>query len=516
MTTWTSGYVAEIGYTHGYYRELCPTFLNFALLLRLYQARLARPIRYLELGFGQGLSLNIHAAAHEGEFWGTDFNPLQTGYAKELADASGANLHISDRSFADIAIDDALPELDIVALHGVWSWISDENREHVISIIRRKLAVGGICYLSYNCTPGWSPSIPLRDLMVLHASVAGAEGEGIIKRIDASIGFAQRLADAGALYFKANPSVVNLLKQIEGHNRNYLAHEYFNADWHPMPFAKVARMLGDAKLSFIASANLLDHIDLLHLGPEGQKILSEISSPIFRQSIRDYFVNEQFRRDIFIKGARSITLLEQASSLRKMRFVLTTAPENIEFNVKAGIGQIHLQEAIYKPLIAAFAREQHPVRSFSELESDPDLRSIGFGQLAQAVVVLAGTGHLHPAQSERAVELARARTSALNRHLCERAAYSGDISFLASPVTGGGIPVPRFHQLFIRAKERIKSSAPHDWAQDAWNVLSANGERLVTGGRTLETPEENLRQLRHQAAEFAAKRLSILEALAIA
>jgi len=123
---------------------------------------------------------------------------------------------------------------------------------------------------------------------------------------------------------------------------------------------------------------------------------------------------------------------------------------------------------------------------------------------------------LHPAQSERAVEIARARTSALNRHLCERAAYSGDISFLASPVTGGGIPVPRFHQLFIRAKERIKSSAPHDWAQDAWNALSANGERLVTGGRTLETAEENLGQLRHQAAEFAAKRLPILEALAIA
>jgi hypothetical protein len=39
---------------------------------------------------------------------------------------------------------------------------------------------------------------------------------------------------------------------------------------------------------------------------------------------------------------------------------------------------------------------------------------------------------------------------------------------------------------------------------------------LVTGGRTLETPEENLGQLRYQADEFAAKRLSILEALAIA
>ena len=72
---WTSGYVAEIDYTHGYYRELAPGLIDYALILGGYEPPDRTSMRYLELGYGQGLSVNIHAAACPGEFWGTDFNP---------------------------------------------------------------------------------------------------------------------------------------------------------------------------------------------------------------------------------------------------------------------------------------------------------------------------------------------------------------------------------------------------------------------------------------------------------
>ena len=66
MTDWTAGYVAEIDYPHGYYRELCPPLLALAVLNRAVAIRRGHPFRYLEVGFGQGLSLNIHAAACPG------------------------------------------------------------------------------------------------------------------------------------------------------------------------------------------------------------------------------------------------------------------------------------------------------------------------------------------------------------------------------------------------------------------------------------------------------------------
>ncbi len=82
---WTAGYITDIDYTHGYYRETSPCMIDFALLLRSYEPPSRTQMRYLELGFGQGLSENIHAAAVPGAFFGTDFNPAHAANAKAMA-----------------------------------------------------------------------------------------------------------------------------------------------------------------------------------------------------------------------------------------------------------------------------------------------------------------------------------------------------------------------------------------------------------------------------------------------
>ena len=68
--------------------------------------------------------------------------------------------------------------MDYVGLHGIWSWISDENRAVIVDFVRRKLKVGGVLYVSYNTQPGWAAMVPLRDLFVEHAAVMGAPGQG--------------------------------------------------------------------------------------------------------------------------------------------------------------------------------------------------------------------------------------------------------------------------------------------------------------------------------------------------
>ena len=117
MSDWSYGYVSEIDYTYGYYPELAPLRLRLAMLSKQQASpqgsRQGRPMRYLELGFGQGLSLNVHAAAGEGEFWGVDFNPTHTANARVLADASGADLRLTDDDFAEFARRDDLPEFDV-------------------------------------------------------------------------------------------------------------------------------------------------------------------------------------------------------------------------------------------------------------------------------------------------------------------------------------------------------------------------------------------------------------------
>src|SRR5690606_22061859 len=89
---WTEGYVADIGYTHCYTHELSPAAMRTALLFQGYAPPPESGFRYQELGFGQGLSINIHAASCDGAFNGIDFNPAQVAEARDLAAASGAEI----------------------------------------------------------------------------------------------------------------------------------------------------------------------------------------------------------------------------------------------------------------------------------------------------------------------------------------------------------------------------------------------------------------------------------------
>ncbi|WP_229487508.1 hypothetical protein [Pseudoduganella lutea] len=99
MSDWSAGYVSDIGYTYGVYSELNPLRVRLAFL----HAGLMFPGQgySCELGFGQGVSVNVHAAASGTQWHGTDFNPAQAGFARDLAAASGADVHLSDASFAD-------------------------------------------------------------------------------------------------------------------------------------------------------------------------------------------------------------------------------------------------------------------------------------------------------------------------------------------------------------------------------------------------------------------------------
>ncbi|MCE2865721.1 MAG: class I SAM-dependent methyltransferase [Cryomorphaceae bacterium] len=99
MADWNGGYVTDINYTFGYQMELNPLNATFALLSSGYVPPALGT--HCELGFGQGISVNIHAAASGSEWYGTDFNPAQVAFAKELANVSGSSIHLYDESFEE-------------------------------------------------------------------------------------------------------------------------------------------------------------------------------------------------------------------------------------------------------------------------------------------------------------------------------------------------------------------------------------------------------------------------------
>lgn len=510
MSDWTAGYVADIGYTYGYYPELNPSRIHLAFASTGLVAPQVKAA--CELGFGQGLSVNLHAAASNTDWWGTDFNPSQAGFAQELASSSGAHAHLFDQSFAQFCSRDDIPDFDFIGLHGIWSWISDENRRVIVDFLARKLRVGGVLYISYNTLPGWGTFAPMRHLMTEHAEVIGAEGRGIVNRINDAIDFSEKLLATNPMFLRANPQIGDRIQKLKEHSRHYLAHEYFNRDWHPMHFATMRDWLEPAKLSYAASAHFFDHIEAINLTADQIGFLKDIPDAMFRESVRDFMVNQQFRRDYWVKGPRRLDAAQQAKIVQAQRVVMVSKREAVSLKVAGAAGEASLNESVYLPILDLM--QDHAPRSIQQIFEHCAPKGLSLPQVVQAVIAMTGAGHFAPSNWDE--EAARIKDVVIraNEAVRARAEGSQDIQFLGSPLTGGGVSVSRFQQLFMSAEAAGHTNA-QALAHYVWVILKGLNQRIIKEGKALETEADNLAELERQAADFLGKQRAILKALQV-
>jgi hypothetical protein len=496
MMDWSAGYVADIGYTYGVYTDMHPLRIKFAFLA----AGLAFPEigTACELGFGQGMSINAHAAASITEWHGTDFNPGQVAFAQDLAKTSGSGAKLWDQAFAEFCSRDDLPDFDYICLHGIWSWVSDENRTIIVDFLRRKLKVGGVLYISYNTLPGLAPMVPVRDLLSEHSAVMSPAGAGTPSRVASALDFMDKLMAADPRFVQEHPGIKNRYDRLRGQNAHYLAHEYFNRDWAPMPFSKVASWLEPAKLSYACSADFIGQIDSISLTPEQSALLTGIENTGFRQTVRDFMLNQQFRKDYWIRGARRIDSTEQLEQLAQLRVVLVAGGAGRADKVQTPTGERTLSAEIYGPILEMLA--DHRPHTLGEILEAGQQR-LNWAQLAEAISILIGMSQVFPAQEDAMIEKVRSTTRQLNHRLCRLSQHSDEFQYLVSPVTGTAIGFQRFHQLFAAGRRTGLESADQ-MAAYALHILFDQGQRIVADGKSLDTREDNLAALQKHAEEF--------------
>ena len=508
MSEWSNGYVADIGYTYGYYSELNPLKMRAAFL----NAGLVYPETgtACELGFGQGISTNFHAAASLVEWHGTDFNPSQAAFAQELAGVSGGRAFLHDQSFAEFCNRQDLPDFDYIALHGIWSWISNENRAVIVDFVRRKLKVGGVLYVSYNTMPGWASTVPMRELMLEHNNVMAAPGKQIVSRMDASLDFVSRLFEVAPAFLNANPTVKSRFEAMKSANRSYLAHEYFNRDWAPMSFSAMAKWLEPAKLSFACSANLQHHLQFAILSAEQHKFLAEIDDPHFRETVFDFMVNQTFRRDFWVHGPRKLPPQMQTERLLQQTYLLIQDPATISMTQKGPTGEMKLAPEVYQPILH-FLGDLKP-HTAAEVVAHMRGHDVPQPQVKQALFILLSLDLLHLAQAPEVAAQTKPRTDRLNRHLCQLSQDNMDLPFLVSPVTGGGVPVDRITQMMMLARANGVTD-PQQVGADLHRILLAQGHRLKKEGKNVQSDAEQLQLLVDTAVLFNQRKAAILEAL---
>lgn len=474
------GYILDIDYIYGYFAEQAPVNLRLALLSKGIANNISGTSSYLELGFGQGLTLAINAATSRGTYYGTDFNPSQVASARRLMDATGRDIKLFDQSFEEFAQRTDLPEFDIIALHGIWSWVSDDSRDAIVQIAKKNLKPGGIMYVSYNTNPGWSPATPMRHLLREYARRA-ATGS-LLQKAEQSLDFVDSVMQAGARYFVDNPGLQQRLNRMRASDKTYVLHEYFNENWHPMSFIEISETLSEAKLSYAASANLLDNIDSLSIPETARRIIDALPDENLRQITRDFFVGQQFRRDIFQKGVRSISGRELRGEVSAQSFVLVDALAPPPVKILTSAGEAQLLEDVYRPVVEAILLDTDQDISAASISNRLSETGIGFWQVWEALLVLTAAGWLSPkSDCSEAPDVIEA-TRRLNREIVNRSVYSEQIKVLASHKTAAGISYSRIEQMLMYC-HHLGSTDP---CASVLEMLEAEGEKILSQGDVVE------------------------------
>lgn len=467
------GYVTATPYTHAYYPESSPANLQLAAFNRSVAFPSSRPLRYLELGYGNGISLNIHAAASPGSYWGADINVAHAATANSLAAASGSGLRALASSFEELLERPDLPQFDVIAALGVWSWVSDANRETIVGLLRRHLVEGGLFCMSSIALPGFGELVPLQRLLRLKLKNDVAPGT-IFDKLESSIGLAMALQKAGSPFLAEGSFAGRKLDTMKTADRAYLVHEYLHEHWKPTLFADTASQLQAAGLRFVGSAKPLDQFDELNFRPEALELLASVDDPWLCETARDFLRSGHVRHDVYVKrNEPRQTLSPPALDLRFVLCVPTSMAR--ARSITTPVAKLGFGLPPFHDILDALGEEPCRSWSFEELIGRRSAGGIGKNELLRALMILVDADIVAPAQPAARVVEAAAACSRLNADILRRSLTDGRIQALASPVTGGGVTVSRIQQLCLLAM-RQGAGSPQQLADFAWNAIGASSD----------------------------------------
>ena len=433
MTAWSHGYVADSPYTFSYQPAQTPGHLGMACALAGVQWQPTPRMSVIDLGCGRGLTASVLAAANpDWTVVGLDYNPAHIAEAQELADAAGlSNAGFAEADLAEMtdAEIDQLPEADLITLHGVWTWVSDDVRHGILRVLSRRLKPGGLCYIGYNVMPNFGVDAGMQRLLRHFAALE--QGGSSRARIEAALPRLRELAATNPPQLRKSPILEWLLDANRPIDTAYLTHEFMTDHWRPAFHEDVCAALGTAKLQYVGSATLHENIpDMLF--QEEQRAAYEAMPPgPAREFMKDLCLVRGFRRDIYIRGLRPTDRTEALD-----RLVVAACRSLPEEPPKLGVplGAAELPPEMYATI--AEALRQGP-QSIGRLRSLCAPRS---PNPAELLTLLQGTGLVLPALREGG-DAARARR--FNEALFALTWRSGDRDgqvALASPVAAGGLP----------------------------------------------------------------------------
>lgn len=401
------GYVIDVPYPMHFHKEMQPVWMAYiATSLACHAPDISKPYRYCELGCGSGINLLVAAAGNPlGEFVGVDFNAGHIAMARQAAERAGLeNIQFIEANFADFATREQ-ERFDFIACHGTWSWLPPQAQASILRVVHGLLKPGGLFYLHYMCHPGATRMTAIQK--VLHEVSLSMPGDST-EATRHGVELLRRLADSGAGIFEDHPQLKDELAALEKEHFAYLAHDFLTDYWRPQHCADLHRVVAQAEVTYIGSANCFENMDSLSVPGNVQPLLAGLATTALRETVKDAARNQNQRQDMFQKQPRAMAAEQHLATLDSLQFAaLPSLPSAGEMSFATPIGKIPGPEKLFDPLLRALSAGPS---SFAELRQLPAFAAEP-GILLQALQMLMWGAYVHPLRQDSNQSVAAGRLS---------------------------------------------------------------------------------------------------------
>ena len=263
------------------------------------QPTLPAQARVLELGCARGGNLIPLAFFYpSAEFLGIELSPRQVAEGQAiLNDLALRNIRIEVGDILELNLE-ALGHFDYILVHGVYSWVPDAVRTHILELCQACLSPQGIAYISYNTKPGWGMRGMLRDALMWQTR----DLEDPAEKLAAAQAFLPTYA-AGlkGLETLSSTYLRHEIKRLQESHPSYLFHEYLAECNHSFLLTDFVADAKTAGLRFVCEADLR-HSYPETLGETAAQFLADRSDRIHREQAIDFVLNRNFRQALLCRA----------------------------------------------------------------------------------------------------------------------------------------------------------------------------------------------------------------------
>lgn len=317
----------------------------------------------LEIGCGNGLHLlNMAMQLPNSRFIGIDVGAKHITEGKQLIEQLQLrNIHLQQMNVLEY--EPTEEKFDYIICHGIFSWVSDQERNKILAICKHHLHPEGIAYISYNCFPGWHLNGMLRDMMNFHGSKMQTTSNKIAQARAMVQFVGEAVTDPDIPYsefIKSNVAKVQMAPD------DYIFHEYLEQQNQPFYLYEFCQLASTYQLQYLgdtdfASMNISNYTD------QAQQTLESICQDLIdMEQYMDFLSGREFRSSLVMHNHQTVSRVVDITPFMNFLYSFSpfdgiTAKQSLEplLNSITIQGQSANEIPLYKEAISLLC-EQHP------------------------------------------------------------------------------------------------------------------------------------------------------------